>query len=150
MGTDQPVPFAGTPGHRQRSEGQTPALDDGDGRHAAGVEEGEEEDEEIEASLFDLMEALRDILKKVETQEKLLDFTREKVSLKDKMVEIMEKLNNVEYIVFQELFSEVFTRYEVIVTFVALLELIREQKIKALQFQQFGAIRIYPKEEAQL
>jgi len=109
------------------------------------IEEGEG-GEDIEASLFDLMEALREILKKVETQEKLLDFTREKISLKDKMIEILEKLRDVEYVLFEDLFSGSITRFEIIVTFVALLELIKNQKIRALQIQAFGSIRIYQRE----
>jgi len=93
------------------------------------------------------MEALREILKKVETQEKLLDFTREKISLKDKMIEILEKLRDVEYVLFEDLFSGSITRYEIIITFVSLLELIKNQKIRALQVQAFGSIRIYQREE---
>jgi segregation and condensation protein A len=110
------------------------------------IEEGEG-GEDIEASLFDLMEALREILKKVETQEKLLDFTREKISLKDKMIEILEKLRDAEHILFEDLFSGYITRFEIIVTFVALLELIKNQKIRALQVQAFGSIRIYRRGE---
>ena len=116
-------------------------------RSAQDELEAGEGSEEIEASLFDLMEALREILKKVETQEKLLDFTRERISLKDKMIEILERLKDVEYIVFQDLFSGSIVRHEIIVTFIALLELIRNQKIRALQFQEFGSIRIYQREE---
>lgn len=108
--------------------------------------EQKEENLEVEVSLFDLMEALREILKKVGTQEKLLDFTKEKISLKEKMIEIMERLKAVEYVTFQNLFSLTITRYEIILTFIALLELIRNQKVRALQFQTFGTIRIYRKE----
>jgi len=110
------------------------------------IEEGEGS-EEIEVSLFDLMEALREILKKVETQEKLLDFTREKISLKDKMIEILEKLKDVEYVLFEDLFSGSITRFEIIITFVALLELIKNQKTRALQIQAFGSIRVYQRNE---
>ena len=111
------------------------------------IEEGEG-GEDIEASLFDLMEALREILKKVETQEKLLDFTREKISLKDKMIQILDKLNGVEYVIFEDLFSGSITRADIIVTFVAILELIKNQKITALQIQAFATIRIYLREES--
>jgi len=106
------------------------------------VEEGKGE-EETEASLFELMEALRGILKKAKTSEKLLDFTREKISIKDKMAVILDKLKEAEYIIFQDLFSDSITRFEIIITFIALLELIKIQKVRALQFQEFGSIRIY-------
>jgi len=111
----------------------------------SGAEEGEKNDEIEEPSLFDLMEALRGILSKSDTHEKLMDFTKEKISLKDKSIEILEKLATVEYIVFQDLFSSARNRFDIIVTFVAMLELVRDQKIIALQFRNFGAIRIYGK-----
>ena len=111
----------------------------------AGSEE-KEEIYELGVNLFDLMEALREILKKVGTQDKLLDFTREKISLKDKMIEIIERLKAVEYIIFQDLFSSTQNRHEIILTFIALLELIRNQKIRVLQFQDFGTIRVSMRE----
>ncbi|MFH0812916.1 MAG: segregation/condensation protein A [Pseudomonadota bacterium] len=111
--------------------------------------EAEEENEGIEeASLFDLIEALRGVIKKIDTYEKILDFTKEKISIKDKMMEILEQLAVVEYIIFQDLFSSAQHRMDVIVTFMAMLELIRSQKIRALQFQNFGTIRIYLKENS--
>ena len=106
-------------------------------------EEGAQAEEAGEASLFDLIEALRGILAKLGPRDRLLDFSREKVSLKDKMVEILERLQEVEYLLFQELFSLAENRLEIIVTFLAILELIRNQRIRALQFENFGNIRIY-------
>ena len=110
--------------------------------------EEESDDEDIdEASLFDLMEALRGILSKIDAHQKLMAFTKENISLKDKIVEILELLVNADYIVFQDLFSSSRTRYEVIVTFMAMLELIRDQRIMVLQFRNFGMIRIYSRPE---
>lgn len=104
------------------------------------------DDEAEEASLFDLMEALRGIIERIGTHEKLLDFTKEKISMREKMVEILERLQSADYILFQDLFAAATSRYEVIVTFVAMLELIRDHKIIILQFRAFGTIRIYPRE----
>lgn len=102
------------------------------------------ENEEVEeASLFDLMEALRGILAKLGPHDKILDFTREKISLKDRMVEILERLQGVEYLLFEDLFSSAQDRVEIILTFLAILELIRDQRVRALQFENFGSIRIY-------
>jgi len=115
----------------------------------SGAEEKEEDEVEVEVevNLFDLIEALRGILKKVETQDKILDFTKEKIVIKDKMMEIIEELKAVKYVIFQDLFSSAEDRYEIIVTFIALLELIRIQKVRAVQFQEFGSIRIYLRED---
>ena len=97
---------------------------------------------ELTVNLFDLIEALKGILEKVDAQDAILDFTKEKISLKDKMMEIIEKLEAVEYLVFQDLFSSAENRYEIILTFIALLELIRNQKVRILQLEVFGTIRI--------
>ncbi len=109
----------------------------------AGADEVDEGEEVEEASLFDLMEALRGILSRIDAHEKLIDFTRERVSLKDKIVEILERLATADYIVFQDVFAGSRNRFEVIVTFLAMLELMREHKIMVLQFRNFGMIRIY-------
>jgi len=108
----------------------------------SGLEEKQEYDE-VEVNLFDLIEALRGILEKIGTKGELLDFTKEGVSLKDKMREIIERLKTVEFVLFHDLFSSAENRYEIIITFVALLELIRDQKVRVFQFQDFGTIRIY-------
>jgi segregation and condensation protein A len=105
------------------------------------------ENEEVEeASLFDLMEALRGILAKLGPRDKILDFTREKISLKDRMVEILERLQGVEYLLFEDLFFSAQDRLEIILTFLAILELIRDQRVRALQFENFGTIRMYLRE----
>jgi segregation and condensation protein A len=92
------------------------------------------------------MEALRGILAKLGPREKILDFTKERISLKDRMVEIMERLAGADYLLFEDLFTSARDRVEIILTFLAILELIRNQRIRALQFEDFGNIRIYPKE----
>ena len=97
---------------------------------------------ELTVNLFDLIEALRGILEKVDSPDKILDFTKEKVSLKDKMIEIIERLEAVKYLIFKDLFSSAENRYEIILTFMALLELMRNQKVRILQVQAFGSIRI--------
>jgi segregation and condensation protein A len=113
----------------------------------SGAEEKEEDEVEVEVNLFDLIEALKGILKKVEAQDKILDFTKEKIAIKDKMMEIIEQLKAVKYVIFQDLFFSAEDRYEIIITFIALLELIRIQKVRAVQFQEFGSIRIYLRED---
>ena len=97
---------------------------------------------ELTVNLFDLIEALKGILEKVDAEEGILDFTKEKISLKDRMVEVIERLEAVESLIFQDLFSSAESRYEIILTFMALLELIRNQKVRILQLEMFGTIRI--------
>jgi len=97
---------------------------------------------ELTVNLFDLIEALKGILEKVDTEDAILDFSKEKISLKDRMVEVIERLEAVEYLIFQDLFSSAENRFDIILTFMALLELIRNQKVRILQLEIFGTIRI--------
>jgi len=55
---------------------------------------------------------------------------------------IVDILENVESIRFEELFKESFTRVQLIVTFLALLELLRLGLARVYQEQQFGNIWI--------
>jgi segregation and condensation protein A len=95
-----------------------------------------------EATLFDLLEALKKVLETVPPEE-FQEISLEHLSLKDKINEVMEALWERETLAFQELFTPATPRREVIVTFLALLELLRLRMIKIFQPAQFGPIRIF-------
>jgi len=95
-----------------------------------------------EATLFDLLEALKKVLETVPPEE-FQEISLEHLSLKDKINEIMEALWEKETLAFQELFTPATPRREVIVTFLALLELLRLRMIKIFQAEHFGTIRIF-------
>lgn len=95
-----------------------------------------------EATLFDLLEALKKVLETVPPEE-FQEISLEHLSLKDKINAVMEALWEKETLSFQELFSTATPRREVIVTFLALLELLRLRMIKIHQPEHFGTIRIF-------
>ena len=101
-----------------------------------------EEAVEGEATLFDLLEALKKVLETVPPEE-FQEISLEHLSLKDKINEIMEALWEKETLAFQELFTPATPRREVIITFLALLELLRLRMIKIFQPEPFGPIRIF-------
>ena len=106
-------------------------------RPAQGVEA---EEGEIEADLFHLIDALRELIKRQEIED-FHDVTLERVTLQEKMAELWEKLQGAkEAVAFSTLFTSVATRLDLIVTFLALLELIRSGMLRAYQRDVFGPV----------
>jgi len=102
----------------------------------------ETDESDIEVNLFELLDALKGVLKRVEDKKSIFEVTKEKITVTEKVVEILGKLKQQKSISFASLFDELTTREEVIVTFLALLELLRQRMVRALQSTPFGPIRI--------
>lgn len=96
----------------------------------------------IEVSLFDLVDALRKVIEKKDLPGNLIEVNVERISVKDKMFEIVMHLKEKQEIIFQSIFDALTTRYEIIVTFLAVLELIKLRAVKVFQVQPYGEIRI--------
>lgn len=92
----------------------------------------------FDVSLFDLLSAFRKILETAPPE--VISITKETLTVKDKMSLIMEMLEGQEAVRFEELFRENITRIQLIITFVALLELIRLGLVRAYQEREFGNI----------
>ncbi len=91
-------------------------------------------------SLEDLMAAFREVLKE---EASWREVPREEVPLREKIREINWSLQrHPEGMRFRELFSRRASRLEVVVTFLALLELIRQRRAVAEQSENFGEIVI--------
>jgi segregation and condensation protein A len=102
----------------------------------------ETDESDIEVNLFELLDALKGVLKRVEDKKSIFEVTKEKITVTEKIVEILGKLKQQKSISFASLFDELTTREEVIATFLALLELLRQRMVRALQSTPFGPIRI--------
>ena len=94
----------------------------------------------VDVNLFDLMGAFRKLLETVSPD--IVTITKETLTVKDRMSVIMEMIEGLEAIRFEEIFKGSVTRIQLIVTFVALLELIRLSLVKAYQEKEFGNIWI--------
>jgi Uncharacterized conserved protein len=105
------------------------------------------EEELIEVSIFDLIEAFHRLVSRIDKKE-LLEIDLEKMSLTDIINDIMERLSNEKNLTFDELLGERKERWRIIYTFLALLELIKLRMIKAYQTSAFGVIRIFPAVES--
>ena len=99
----------------------------------------------FDINLFDLLEAFKKILDKAPPD--VVSITKETLTVKDRMSRIMEILEGQEAVRFEEVFriggtdqEESVTRVQLIVTFIALLELIRLGLARAYQEREFGKI----------
>jgi len=112
-----------------RPETALPALDD------AG-------EEMLEAGLFDLISAFKELLDRRKT---LLahEVGGEGKGVEQRMDEVLALLREGQSIDFLELFESQSTKAEMIVTFLALLELIRLKTVKVYQRGLFAAIRVF-------
>ena len=95
-----------------------------------------------EVSLFDLLNAVSAILKRVSKRDDMRDVFEDKWSVSEKIEHVMKAIDQHGSVRFSELFAGTMSRIEVVVTFLALLELIRMKQIAATQEQPFADIEI--------
>lgn len=97
----------------------------------------------VSVGLFDLLEALREVLK--ETPEQLMhEVNLEHLSVTDRINAILSSLQGKESVAFSDLFEGGLKRNEVIVTFLALLELVKLRLVRFMQNTHQGAIWLFP------
>jgi segregation and condensation protein A len=95
-----------------------------------------------EASIFDLVNAVNAVLKRFTKREDLREIFEDKWTVSEKIELLMRVLNERSAVRFSELFEGVTNRIEVVVTFLAVLELIRLKQITAMQREPFGEIEV--------
>lgn len=95
----------------------------------------------IEATLFDLINALSLALKKV-PQQSTYEVTKEEYTVEQKIHAILHMLVEHESLSLTDLFSKSENKMEVVVTFMAVLELIRLKEIICVQKRMFEDIHL--------
>jgi segregation and condensation protein A len=99
-------------------------------------------EEMLEAGLFDLISAFKELL---DRRKALMahEVEKEGKTVEERMSELMALLREGESLEFLELFAAQETKAAMILTFLALLELIRLKQVKVYQRGMFGAIRVF-------
>lgn len=97
--------------------------------------------ETLEVSLFDLLTAFRNVLARA-NDHGVLELAPHPVTTAERMVAILDRLAAETSVTFHALFSEVPNRRVVVVTFLALLELLRRGAVRVEQRVHFGDIVI--------
>jgi len=95
-----------------------------------------------EASIFDLVGAVNAVLKRLSSREDQRDIFEDAWSVSEKIQSLVDELGRRPRIKFSELFQSASGRTEIVVTFLALLELIRLKQVSAVQPEAFGEIEI--------
>jgi segregation and condensation protein A len=113
--------------------------------HAASKPEfaAEPAPRKAEASIFDLLNAVSNILKRFAQPDAARDIFEDRWTVSEKIEHILRAVADRPRLTFAELFEGVTSRSEVVVTFLAVLELIRLHQIRAVQTEEFGEIEIF-------
>ena len=95
----------------------------------------------IDVPLEDLTIALAEVLRRVEqSQAHLINF--EELSTRERMTQILERMRTESFIEFTSLFNPKEGKIGVVVTFLAILELLKDSLIEIVQSEEFGPIHI--------
>ena len=95
-----------------------------------------------EVGIFQLIHAFQSVVKRVEAREDLREIFDEHFTVSDKIEMILGRIAAGGRIRFSDLFPATASRVEVVVTFLALLELIRLKQLRAIQAQPLDEIEL--------
>ena len=95
-----------------------------------------------EVGIFQLISAFQTVLKRLETRRDVQEIFGEHFSVSDKIEVILQRVAGETNVRFSDLFGEIVARVEIVVTFLALLELIRLKQVRAIQDNPFDEIEI--------
>jgi segregation and condensation protein A len=103
---------------------------------------GDEYEPELEVDLFSLLAAFQAVIDRAKARPHLL-LPPEQIPIEVRIAQLLERLSETQACGFEELFADVADRSGLIVTFLALLEMIRLKLVRVFQSASFGAIRVY-------
>ena len=103
---------------------------------------GDEYEPELEVDLFTLLAAFRGVLERAKQRPRVL-LPPEQISIESRIDVLLTRLSETEACGFEDLFGDVSGRGDLIVTFLALLEMIRLKLVRIFQAGPFGEIRVY-------
>lgn len=95
-----------------------------------------------EASIFDLIRAFQNVLKRFDEARDFGDIVDDRFTVSDKIEFLMNHLKPGEALSLQGIFEKATSKVEVIVTFLALLELMKMNQFRARQSDLLGEIKI--------
>ena len=103
---------------------------------------GEAPEPEIEVDLFSLITAFRAVVERAKQRPKMY-LPGEQIPIEQRIEQLLSKLSETEACGFEDLFADVQSRAGMIVTFLAMLEMIRLKLIRVFQSGALGPIRVY-------
>jgi len=96
---------------------------------------------EAQISLEQLVKAFQSVVDRAEVNKHMF-VSREMLSMRERMTSILQRLQDKDYLSFEELFTQAEGRLGVVVTFIALLELFRDDMLIVVQTEPLAPIHI--------
>jgi segregation and condensation protein A len=103
---------------------------------------GDDYEPELEVDLFSLLAAFQAVVQRARLRPKVL-LPPDQIPVEARIEQLLARLSETEACGFEDLFADVEDRSGLIVTFLALLEMIRLQLVRVFQAGSFGPIRVY-------
>lgn len=100
------------------------------------------EDAVISVGLFELIDAFQKILENI-TPGSRIEINADTITVRDRIVQIVDIFETRGSVTFNELFSKNADKSEVIVTFLAILEMVRLALVQVVQHTRSGIIRLF-------
>ena len=104
-----------------------------------GVIESDENNLEVSASIFDLFEKFQKIVERHKEEVKM-EIEREEMSLQEMISNIKNRLKQEKKLNVLEVFRQIKTRTELVISFIAILEIVRTESVRLMQKDIFGDI----------
>ena len=102
----------------------------------------DDDDGFVKIGLFELIDAFQKILARIPADHQV-EFEADEISVKDRISQLVDILETRESVTFDELFSDQPDKHEIVVTFLAILEMVRLTLIRIAQHVSTGIIRIF-------
>ena len=102
----------------------------------------DQEGEIIQVGLFELIDAFQKILENISPSGRM-DITSDTISLRDRIAQIVDIFEARGSVTFNELFSKNADKSEIVVTFLAILEMVKLSLVRIVQHTQTGIIRFF-------
>jgi segregation and condensation protein A len=103
---------------------------------------GDDYEPELEVDLFSLISAFQAVVQRAKLRPKVV-LPPEQIPVEARIDQLLARLSETEAMGFEDLFADVNDRPGLIVTFLALLEMIRLKLVRVFQSGSFGPIRVY-------
>ena len=97
---------------------------------------------EVDVDLFSLITAFRTVVERAKQRPKVF-LPAEQIPIEDRIEQLLTRLSETQACGFEDLFADVQSRSGLIVTFLALLEMIRLKLVRVFQVGSVGPIRVY-------
>ncbi|MEQ1727972.1 MAG: segregation/condensation protein A [Vicinamibacterales bacterium] len=103
---------------------------------------GDDFEPELEVDLFSLLLAFQSVVQRTRARPKMV-LPPEEMPVELRIEQLLDRLSETEACGFEDLFADVGDKAGLIVTFLALLEMIRLKLVRVFQSGGFGPIRVY-------